>query len=109
MVFTTKVMNLKTLLFSKYKYIILTPYMEILAGISFSNYRMGKILFTQNSFGNTWINVECRVIGVEVEKWRMVMFMKNAQCPRTMTTYLTLCDHIYPHMGKGRSHIVCSY
>ena len=33
--------------FPKYNYIILTPYLEILAGISFSNYRMGKILFTQ--------------------------------------------------------------
>ena len=33
--------------FPKYKYIILTPYMEILAGNSFPNYRMGKRLFTQ--------------------------------------------------------------
>ena len=87
--------------FPNYKYIILTPYMEILAGISFSNYRMGKILFTQNSFENTCVVMECRGVGVEGEKWRMVMFMKNAQCPRTMTTNLTLCDHIYPHMGKG--------
>jgi hypothetical protein len=43
--------------------------MELLDGNSFSNYRMGKIWFTQNSFGSTWINVECRDIGVEVEKW----------------------------------------
>jgi hypothetical protein len=75
--------------------------MEILDGNSFSNYRMGKILFTQNSFENTCVVMECRGVGVEGEKWRMVMFMKNAQCPRTMTTNLTLCDHIYPHMGKG--------
>ena len=66
--------------FPKYKYIILTPYMEILAGISFSNYRMGKILFTQNSFENTCVVMECRDVGVEVEKWRMEMFMKNAHC-----------------------------
>jgi len=39
--------------------------------------------------------MEYRDVGVEVEKWRMVMFMKNAQCPSTMTTNLTLCDHIY--------------
>ena len=53
--------------------------------------------------------MEYRDVGVEVEKWRMVMFMKNAQCPSTMTTNLTLCDHIYPHMGTGLSHVVCSY
>jgi len=62
---------------------------------------MGKILFTQNSFGNTCVDVEYRDAGVEVEEWKMVMFMKNAQCPSTMKTNLTLCDHIYPHMGKG--------
>ena len=78
-VFATKAMILKTLFF-KNKYIILTPYMEILAGISFSNYRMGKILFTQNSFENTWVDMECRYVGVEVKKWSMVMFMKNAHC-----------------------------
>ena len=55
--------------FPKYKYIILTPYMETLAGISFSNYRMGKILFTQNSFVNTCVVVEYRDVGVEMEKW----------------------------------------
>ena len=38
--------------------------MEILDGNSFSNYRMGKILFTQNSFENTCINVECQDVGV---------------------------------------------
>ena len=67
-VFATKAMILKTF-FPKYKYIILTPYMETLAGISFLNYRMGKILFTQNSFGNTCVVVEYRDVGVEVEKW----------------------------------------
>jgi len=50
-----------------------------------------------------------RDVGVEVEKWKMVEFVKNAQCPSTMTTNLTLCDHIYPHMGTGLSHVVCSY
>ena len=67
-VFATKAMILKTL-FPKYKYIILTPYMEILDGNSFSNYRMGKILFTQNSFENTCVVVEYRDVGVEMEKW----------------------------------------
>jgi hypothetical protein len=43
--------------------------METLAGISFSNYRMGKILFTQNSFGNTCVDMEYRDVGVEMEKW----------------------------------------
>ena len=68
MVVATKAMSLKTL-FPKYKYIILTPYMELLDGNSFSNYRMGKILFTQNSFGNTCVVVEYRDVGVEMEKW----------------------------------------
>ena len=72
----TKAMILKNP-FPKYKYIILTPYMEILAGISFSNYRMGKLLFTQNSFENTCVVMECRDVGVEVQKWRMMMFMKK--------------------------------
>ena len=99
-VFATKAMILKTL-FPKYKYIILTPYMEILDGNSFSNYRMGKILFTQNSFENTCMDMECRDVGVEVEKWKMGMFMKNAQCPSTMTTNLNLCDHIYPIWERG--------
>ena len=75
-VFATKVMILKTL-FPNYKYIILTPYMEILAGISFPNYRMGKILFTPNSFENTCVDMECRDVGVEVEKWRMMVFDKK--------------------------------
>ena len=84
-VFATKVMNLKTLLFSKYKYTILTPYMEILAGISFSNYRMGKIWFIQNSFENACMDVECRDVGVEVEKRRMVVLIK---CTLSLCTYV---------------------
>ena len=54
--------------------------MEILDGNSFSNYRMGKRLFTQNSFESTSVVMECRDVGVEVEKWSVEMFMKNAQC-----------------------------
>ena len=69
MVCATKVMNLKTLLFSKYKYTILTPSTEILDGNPFSNYRMGKVLFTPNSFENTRVVVEYRDVGVEMEKW----------------------------------------
>jgi hypothetical protein len=38
------------------------------------------MLFIQNSFGNTCVVMECRDVGVEVEKWRMEMFMKNAHC-----------------------------
>ena len=53
------------------------------------------MLFIQNSFGNTCVDMKCRDVGVEVEKRKVVMFMKNAQCPSTMTTNLTLCDHIY--------------
>ena len=54
--------------------------MEILDGNSFSNYRMGKILFTQNSFENTCVDMEYRDVGMEVENWRMEVFMKNAHC-----------------------------
>ena len=43
--------------------------MEILDGNSFSNYRMEKILFTQNSFENTCVDVDYRDVGVEMEKW----------------------------------------
>ena len=53
------------------------------------------MLFIQNSFENTCVDMECRDVGVEVEEWRMEMFMKNAQCPSTMATNPTLCDHIY--------------
>ena len=76
--------------------------MEILDGNSFSNYRMGKILFTQNSFENTCVVMECRGVGVEGEKWRMVMFMKNAQCVfvLTSTSRYPVRPHL-PHMGKG--------
>ena len=38
------------------------------------------MLFIQNSFGNTCVDVKCRDVGVEMEKWKMVMFMKNAHC-----------------------------
>ena len=100
-VFATKAMVVKTL-FQKYKYIILTPYMEILDGNSFSNYRMGKILFTQNSFENTCVDMGCRDVGVEVGKWRMMVFDKK----HIVSLYLcqpadNLCDHIYQRMGKG--------
>ena len=108
-VFSTKAMILKTL-FPTYKYIILTPYVEVLDGNSFSNYRMGKILFTQNSFENTCMGMECRDVGVEVKKWRMVMFIKNALCALVLTS--TSRYSVRPHLptyGKGRSHTICSY
>ena len=64
-----KAMILKTL-FPNYKYIILTPYMEILAGISFPNYRMGKKYgLLKTPLENTCVVVEYRDVGVEMEKW----------------------------------------
>ena len=41
---------------------------------------------------------------MSVLEWRhgkMVTFMKNAQCPSTMATNPTLCDHIYHIWEKG--------
>ena len=64
--------------------------MEVLDGNSFSNYRMGKTWFIQNSFENTCVVMECRDVGVEVEKWRMVMFMKKC----TVSEYYD--DQSYP-------------
>ena len=59
-------------------------------------------MFVQNSFESTGMEMKCRKIGIEVEKWRMGMFMKNAHCVLVLTTPAeNLCDHIYPHMGKG--------
>ena len=48
-----------------------------------------------------WI-VVCRDVGTEVKKWSMVDFMKM----HIVSLYLrqpadNLCDHTYPHMGKG--------
>ena len=61
-------MILKTL-FQKYKYIILTPYTEVLDGKFFSNYRWEKYGVFQTPFKNTGMNVTCRMVGKEVEKW----------------------------------------
>ena len=41
---------------------------------------MGKILFTQNSFEITSVDMGYRDVGMEVENWRMEVFMKNAHC-----------------------------
>ena len=73
-------------LFQKYMEIILPPYVVI---IGWEKQRW----FIQNSFGNTYVVVEYQ--GVGMKDWKMVVFMKNAQCPSTMETNLTLCDHIY--------------
>ena len=80
MVFATKVMNLKTLLFSKYKYTILTPSTEILDENSFSNYRMGKYCLLKTPLKIlVWIwNAEMSVLKWRNGEWRMEMFMKNA-------------------------------
>ena len=96
--------------FPKYKYIILTPYLEILAGISFPNYRMGKILFTQNSFWKYLCGggiPRCRCGNGEMVNGDV--YEKCTLCPCTYRTNNTLCDQIYPPMGKGLSHIICSY
>ena len=63
---------------------------------------MGKILFTQNSFENTRMVVEYRDVGVEVEEWKMELFMKNAQCVLVLTSTIRypVRPHL-PHMGKG--------
>ena len=72
MVFATKAMILKTFFFSK----IQVYYFDTLYGsIGWKKILLQtigwekKISFTQNSFGSTWINVECREIGVKVENW----------------------------------------
>ena len=63
---------------------------------------MGKILFIQNSLENPWMNYgmpRYRCGSEEMEYGDV--FEKCTVCPSTMTTNLTLCDHIYPHMGWG--------
>ena len=74
--------------------------MDVLGGNSFSNYRMGKILFTQNSFENTCMDVECRDVGVEVKKWSMVMFMKNAHCVPVLTEQPIPCATTFTHLWE---------
>ena len=66
------------------------------------------MLFIQNSFEISYEFMKYRDV-LEWKSGKMVMFMKNAQCPSTMKTNLSLCDHIYPHMVTGISHIICSY
>jgi hypothetical protein len=40
----------------------------------------------QNSFENTWWIVMCRGVSVELEKWIIGLFEKNAQCVFVLTT-----------------------
>ena len=98
-VLATKVMILKTP-FQNIKYIILTPYMEVLDGNSFSNYRMGKILFTQNSFENTCVDMECRDVGVEVEKRRMIVLIKCTLCLCTYVDQPIPCATTFTHIWE---------
>jgi hypothetical protein len=42
-----------------------------------------------------------RDVGVEVEKRRLVVLIKRTLCLSTQPAADNLCDHIYPHMGKG--------
>ena len=59
-----------------------------------------KKLFTQNSFENTCVDMECRDVGVEVEKWRMVMFMKNAHCVPVLTEQPIPCATTFTHLWE---------
>ena len=68
------------------------------------------MLFIQNSFEITCVIMECRDVGVGMEKWKMEVFMKNAQCVLVLTS--TSRYPVRPHLptyGKGLSHIICSY
>ena len=66
------------------------------------------MLFIQNSFEISYEFMKYRDVGVGVEKWKMVVFIKMHSvlvlwkpilpCATTFTTY-----------GKRRSHVVCSY
>ena len=39
--------------------------------------------------------------GVEIRKWRKLV-LRKAHCVLVLSQATdTLCDHIYPHMGKG--------
>ena len=62
---------------------------------------MGKLtLFYSNSFENLCGYIAPRG-GVEIRKWRKMVFRK-AHCVLVLSQATdTLCDHIYPHMGKG--------
>ena len=71
-------------LFTKDMKTILPPYVEYRVNIQ--NYRMGKICFLPNSFGSTETIVICRKVGMQVEKWLMVMFMKNAHRVLVLTS-----------------------
>ena len=52
------------------------------------------MLFIQNSFKKTGVVLEYRDVGVE-ELENGDVYEKCKLCPSTMTTNLTLCDHIY--------------
>jgi hypothetical protein len=76
--------------------------MGILDGDYFSNYMMGKVSFNQNPFLKT-------LCGYEAPRgWCWNGEKENGGFDKThiVSLYLrrsadTLCDHIYPHMGKG--------
>ena len=64
-VIATKAMILKTL-FPKYKYIILTPYIEVLDENSFSNYRMEK----KYCLLKTPLKILVRLWNTEMSVWK---------------------------------------
>ena len=83
-------------LFQKYIEIILPPYVEVdTKTIGWKNN-----VVIQNFFENLcgYIAPRC---GVEMEKWRKVV-LRKAHCVLVLSQATdNLCDHIYPHMGKG--------
>ena len=65
--------------------------------IGWEKYGLSQLLFF-----STRMNVTCRIVGMEVEKWWLMMFMKNAHCVLVLWRPAdNLCDHIYPNMGTG--------
>ena len=64
---------------------------------------MGKTnMVYQNSFEITCEMMNYRDVGVGLEKRKMMMFMKNAQCVLALTSTIRYPVRPHPpHMGKG--------
>ena len=59
------------------------------------------MLFIQNSFENTCVIMGCRDVGVEVEKWRMEMFIKMHMTSLYYDDQLTRATTL-PEMGRAQ-------
>ena len=80
---------------------ILLPYVGIYI-VDIQNHRMGKIWFIPNSFLK-YLD-ECDMPNCRYWSGEMVNGDVYKRCTLSPCTYWTannLCDHIYPHMGKG--------